>query len=140
MIEAGVVINKAGEPIHWHMPRNRTNVALPDSRNLWDVLWDNRENLLGFAHSHPGAGVPGPSYTDVTTFSAVELALGKRLDWWITSSDSVVVVRYCGPKEYSYQRFAMDAEPSWTNALRALSLDEVLQLKSNVEGKGQHER
>ena len=96
-IEAGVVIDLKGEPIFWHLPEERTGGSLPDSRKLWDVIWENRENLMGFAHSHPGWGMPGPSWTDVTTFSAVEKALDKRLDWWITSSDRIIVARWSGP-------------------------------------------
>lgn len=132
MIETGVIIGLNGEPIFWHTPGDRTLVSLPDSRNLWDVLWENREKLAGFAHSHPGSGMPGPSYTDVTTFSAIELALGKRLDWWITSSDNIVVVRWTGPADYTYQRSPMDVEPSWASTLRRLSEEHT---RTNVEGR-----
>lgn len=132
MIEAGVLVDLKGDPIYWHMPRNRTNVALPDSRDLWEVIWEHREHVLGFAHSHPGNGVPGPSYTDVTTFSAVELALGKRLDWWITSSDSIIVARWEGPASYSYKGFSMDEEPAWVPELRRISAEPA---RPNVEGR-----
>lgn len=93
-MEAGVVIGVDGEPIHWHVPPDRSVGALPDSRPLWDVLWEHREDLLGFAHSHPGGGMPGPSYTDVTTFRAIEKALGRRLLWWITSSEGLVICQW----------------------------------------------
>jgi hypothetical protein len=122
MIEAGVVIDKSGEPLFWHLPPGRTAGSLPDSRPLWDVLWDafNADTLLGFAHSHPGSGVPGPSYSDVTTFAAVEAALGKRLDWWITSSDRVVQLRWAGPDKLSYRSTLVET-PSWAAELRRLS-------------------
>jgi len=120
MMEAGVVIDRDGEPIHWHVPAGRTAGSLPDSRELWDVLWSNRDRLAGVAHSHPGGGIPGPSHEDVTTFSAVELALGRRLDWWITSADAVVVLRWQGPDKYDYRAERVDPEPAWTARLRLL--------------------
>jgi hypothetical protein len=120
MMEAAVVIDEAGEPIHWHVPPGRTAGSLPDSRQLWDVLWTNRERLRGVAHSHPGGGKPGPSWEDITTFSAVELALGRRLDWWITSADAVVVVRWVGPDKYAYGAELLATEPSWVARLREL--------------------
>jgi hypothetical protein len=121
--EVGVVISKIGQPLFWHLPEGRTAGSLPDSRTLWQVLWDafKADTLLGFAHSHPGSGVPGPSYSDVTTFAAVEAALGKRLDWWITSSDHVVVLRWGGPDKLSYRPTIVTEAPSWVAELRRLS-------------------
>lgn len=123
MREAGVVIDKNGNPIHWHLPGDRSVVALPDSRSLWDILWENRETVAGFAHSHPGSGIPGPSYTDVTTFSAIEAAMGRRLDWWIASSNVVVLVRWLGPSPLTYGQFGtvLNPEPKWITELRRLS-------------------
>ena len=102
-IETGVVVNLQGEPIHWHLPPGRSAGYLPDSRDLWDVFWENRDNLLGFAHSHPGAGYPHPSHEDLTTFSAVEAGLGRRLLWWVMSKTSVVVYSWVGPGLYDYR-------------------------------------
>ena len=122
MIEAGVVIRMDGRPLHWHLPQGRTGGSLPDSRTLWDILWDNRDTLLGFAHSHPGSGVPGPSQTDVTTFAAVEAALGHRLDWWITSSDKLIILRWTGPGRHDYGALPVWREPVWVKELRRLSV------------------
>lgn len=123
MIEAGVVIDKNGSPLFWHLPEGRTGGSLPDSRTLWQVLWDafKEDTLLGFAHSHPGSGVPGPSYSDVTTFAAVEAALGKRLDWWITSADHVVQIYWAGPDKLTYRSTIVTEAPSWVAELRRLS-------------------
>lgn len=123
MIEAGVVIDKLGQPLFWHLPEGRTGGSLPDSRTLWQVMWDafKEDTLLGFAHSHPGSGVPGPSYSDVTTFAAIEAAIGKRLDWWITSSDHVVLVRWSGPDKISYRATIVTEALSWVAELRRLS-------------------
>ncbi len=102
-IEAGVVIDNEGQALFWHEPQNRTGGSLPDSSTLWDVLWNNRDNISGFAHSHPGYGMPSPSYTDITTFAAVEAALGKRLLWPIISGDAIAVFEWCGPGKHDYQ-------------------------------------
>ena len=121
MIEAGVVIDLEGKPLHWHLPAGRTGTSIPDSRELWEVLWTNRDRIGGFAHTHPGQGVPGPSHEDVTTFSAVELALGRRLDWWIASADRVALVRWRGPGNYDYGTETLEADPSWVAELRSVS-------------------
>jgi proteasome lid subunit RPN8/RPN11 len=131
MQEAGVVIAKLGEPIHWHLPDARSGGALPDDRTLWNVLWDNRDKLAGVAHSHPGSGLPGPSYEDVTTFAAIEAGLGVRLKWWIVSSDSAVLCEWIGPDRLTYSvtpisERSMDAEyfpkfTKWVSELRRVS-------------------
>ena len=122
MMEVGALIAKDGSVIHWHLPPNRTSVALPDSRDLWGVIWENRDRVQGFAHSHPGGGVPGPSHTDITTFAAVEAGLGKRLEWWITSKDSLAVFWWKGPENYAYQGSEIKiAQHHWVQKLRELS-------------------
>lgn len=123
MIEAGVVVGKHGDPLFWHLPEGRTMGSLPDSQILWQVIWEafKADTLLGFAHSHPGSGVPGPSYSDVTTFAAIEVALGKRLDWWITSSDHAILLRWSGPDKISYQATLLTETPEWLTTLRCLS-------------------
>lgn len=89
-LEAGVLVKKDGSVLHWHLPFTRSSVYLPDSRELWDVIWEHRNDVLGFAHSHPGKGLPHPSMEDLTTFRGVDTALGRSLLWWITSEDRVV--------------------------------------------------
>lgn len=94
MKEAGVIIDVLGNPIFWHTPDDRTVGSLPDSVTLWSVLWEANKlyqrspiehgALLGFAHTHPGRDHhPSPSMEDITTFEAVERALGRPLHWWI---------------------------------------------------------
>lgn len=101
MMEAAVVLMLTptgghGEsefmPLYWHLPPKRSLGALPDSRDLWSVIWENRRWVYAIAHSHPGSGWTGPSHTDLTTFAAIEAALGSRLDWPIVTSDRVVTV------------------------------------------------
>lgn len=122
MIEVGVVISGLGEPIFWHQPAGRTGGSIPDTRELWDVLWEARDTVKGFAHSHPGGGVPGPSWTDVTTFAAIEAALGRRLDWWITSSERLVVLNWQGPGRHTYRSEVILSEPDWASELRSRSV------------------
>ena len=85
MIEAAFVFDKNGEAIHWHLIKGRTEVKIPDSEELWNILWSNKEEVMGVAHSHPWPGNSSPSLTDITTFSAIERGLGKRLIWPIAT-------------------------------------------------------
>ena len=119
MMEAGVLIGPGG-PVFWHLPEGRSGGSLPDSRRLWDAIWESRATVVGFAHSHPGSGLPGPSWEDVTTFAAVEAALGRRLTWWITSSDRVIVCKWRGPGKHEYVGGEVP-EPTWAAELRRLS-------------------
>jgi hypothetical protein len=91
---------------------------LPDSRDLWDVIQENKDRVMGFAHSHPGSGIPAPSFEDVSTFAAIEAALGKRLVWWITSSDSFSEWCWVGPHKWDYAQGPGVYEPQWMNELR----------------------
>ena len=120
-IEAGVVIDANHRPIYWHVPPDRSGGALPDSRDLWEVLWENRDNLQGFAHSHPGSGIPRPSQTDITTFAAVEAGLGARLFWWIISSEAAVLCTWSGPGRLDYDVKRVGYGSSWVPRLRELS-------------------
>lgn len=115
MREAGVLVGNDDKPIYWHEPVNRTVASLPDSPSLWSLIWENRSNVKGFAHSHPGGGVPGPSHEDVTSFSAIELGLGRRLVWWIISEDDVIELKWQGPGPYDYVGKVVDHEqlPWW---------------------------
>jgi len=118
MKEAGLVIDLNGRVIYQHLPEGRSSGYLPDSRTLWEVLWENRQNLLGFAHSHSGYGVPSPSFEDITTFRPVDQALGRDLHWWIATGDRVLLYRWGG---LQYVSFPMLSEPPWVADLRDLS-------------------
>jgi hypothetical protein len=123
-IEAGVVIDDDGEALYWHLPHGRSAGGLPDSSDLWwKVFWAQRDRITGFAHSHPGNGLPGPSHEDITTFAAVEQGLGKRLEWYICSADRLVIARWSGPRRYEYnvnEDFGLLRHP-WLPRLRELS-------------------
>ncbi len=121
MIEAGVVLDKAGMPTYWHTPEGSDGGSLPDSYKLWNFLWYNRDDVSGFAHSHPGDLRPVPSDTDITTFAAIEAGLGRRLDWWIITQHYVTLVQWWdADKRYRYWDIKTDAFP-WVSRLRELS-------------------
>jgi hypothetical protein len=126
MMEAGVLLGPNNSVIHWHTPNSRSGGALPDSRDLWDIIWENRAIVTGFAHTHPGSGAPGPSYTDTTTFAAIEAALGKHLNWFILSSDSQVICLFDNEKG-TYGRYIITVELNtpmdleWMSKLREFS-------------------
>lgn len=120
MMETLVVVDTELRPIFWHEPNGRSSVSIPDTRDLWDVLWQSRDRLRGVAHSHPGSGVPCPSREDLTTFAAIEAALGARLTWWITSRDTLVELCWRGPDRFDYEAFDVPwrDEPGFVEALR----------------------
>ena len=125
MIEAGVLLGPNNYVLHWHTPNSRSSGALPDSVDLWQIIWENRAIVTGFAHTHPGSGVPGPSYTDTTTFAAIEAALGKHLNWPILSSDSQVLCLFDNDTgTYGRSILTVELIPKnwdWMDKLRELS-------------------
>lgn len=127
MIETGVVIGPNDAPIFWHLPPGRSGGALPDSRDLWDVLWEHRETVVGFAHTHPFHGAPWPSSTDVTTFAAIEAALGRRLSWWILTLDQIGVYRWVDGAAPQYWLTPVTTYPAWAARLRELSDPEAVE-------------
>jgi hypothetical protein len=120
--EAGVVLDLGGNPLYWHAPQDRSGAYLPDTRDLWCVIWENRDNLSGIAHTHPGSGIPGPSMEDLTTFAAVESGLGQRLVWWIATSDHLRAFTWVGPDRLDYQVLCDGSSPNWVDQLRELSV------------------
>lgn len=128
MVEVGVVINTNGEPIYWHEPRASSG-AIPDSAVLWNAMWRAHRDgwLAGFAHSHPGGGLPSPSQEDLSSFVANESGLGRMLTWWITSSDRLVMIKRStmdsmpGREIYSVQEVSVWHEPAWAAELRRRS-------------------
>lgn len=134
-MENAVVIGQDGQGIFWHTPDGRSVAHIPDSQDLWEYIWENREDVKGIAHSHPGGGIPSPSREDVTTFAAIESALGRRLDWWIISRESAVRFRKnewegAGRYEYHIDKVVLIKEPEhwdlplWVNKLWKISYTE----------------
>jgi len=101
-METALVFDDRGCVLFWHLPADRSQGAIPDSRGLWERLWENRERLGGVAHTHPWNGAAQPSSTDVTTFAAVEQGLGQRLIWPIVTFSEVVYFEWVGPDRLDY--------------------------------------
>lgn len=130
MMEAAVVLvyeieTSTWQPVWWHVPELDNPAYIPDSRVLWEKIWDNRHQILAVAHSHPGSGPPSPSHEDVTTFAAVDAALGKRVLWFITSSDHLVLCLNTGEGKHDYRTLSGAAvvgqEDGWVANLREIS-------------------
>jgi len=83
-IEVALVFDREGKTIAIHQPPGRSSTEIPDTRSLWEIMWEHRDNLGGVAHVHPWHGEAIPSQEDLTTFSALERALGPLL-WPITT-------------------------------------------------------
>ena len=101
MIETALVFDKQGRTLHWHEPSGRSGGSIPDTRSLWDVLWEHRPiekggsgRLGGVAHTHPWDGFSGPSQTDVTTFRACEQGLGGLFLWPVVTFTHINWLRY----------------------------------------------
>ena len=126
-LEEAAVVAKDGSVLCWHSPRGRTAVYLPDSQDLWDVAWENRAEILGIAHTHPGTGYPSPSREDLTTFEAMEKGLGVRIKWWILSASHSILLEWNGSRSvYDIRDFLFPRnEPPWMHELRLRSYPEM---------------
>lgn len=123
MIEVGVVIGKDGSVLRWHEPPGRTGGSIPDSEDLWSFIWANRDRIEGYAHTHPWNGPAMPSYTDTSTFEAIERALGRRLLWWVVTFDDVKAF-YALHESWGkgpYAETADDRPRPWVEELRKRS-------------------
>ena len=90
-----------------------TSSALADSRVRWEAMWEGRDRLEAVAHSHPH-GPLAFSDVDRTTMSAVDSALGRRLQYLVVAPEGVLASRG-GVEEM------VRPEPAWAEKLRAES-------------------
>ncbi len=120
-METGVLLDHEERPLFWHLPAGRSATDLPDSQRLWTEMFEQRRLLSGFAHSHPGHGIPRPSQEDLTTFSAIERALDQSLTWWITSADLLLRIRRLGPRPQEFYSEVCPGHAPWVAQLRRLS-------------------
>lgn len=104
MIETALVFDLNGETIAMHCPPGSTAGSIPDSHDLWSILWENRKRLGGVAHLHPWDGPAWCSQTDVTTFAACEAALGRRLVWPVLTFTDEGHFMWMGPGRLDYVR------------------------------------
>lgn len=119
-LESGLIFDKAGRSIHFHLPIGRGTGSLPDSDDLWDRLWDNRENLGGFAHTHPWDGAAWFSSTDKKSFRAIEAGLGKRLLWPIVTFTETCIYKWSDAAQ-EYIQVLFEHEIEGLETLRRLS-------------------
>lgn len=117
MLETAALIGRDGNVLYWHEPDNRSAVFIPDSSTFWDAIWSRRKELAGIAHTHPGTGMPHPSQEDVSTFFAIEKALGRPLLWWIGSQDSMILVT-TQQKHLEVVIKYLDGYPDWMVEIR----------------------
>lgn len=110
MIEVALVVDHGGKTLRWHLPPGRSGGYVPDSHDLWEFIWTNRDHIGGVAHTHPWNGEAGPSHTDVTTFAAIEAALGRRLVWPVVTFTDEGHFVWVGPGEHDYARLR---SPRW---------------------------
>jgi hypothetical protein len=94
--ERGVIFDKDFLPLHWHEPLDATGVLLPDSTNFADIMWDLREDMYGFAHTHPFGEMLVPSLKDLKAFQGIEQGNGKRYLW--------PIVTFGGSKIFYFKR------------------------------------
>lgn len=140
-IETGVVLDYNWNVIYWHLPLGRSGGYLPDSRDLWNVIWENRENVMAVAHSHP-EGIIEPSGTDITTFAAIEAGLGKLLLWPILTGSEVAIYKRYFKIDNAYNKIAYVNDGNFAEAKNFI-FDEIkclwiteLREKSNFESVG----
>lgn len=102
MIEVALVFAKDGSTLLWHDPEGRSSGYIPDSKELWDFLVGNRDQIGGVAHTHPWEGSAWFSKTDVTTWSALERGLGVRWIWPVVTFSEVKNFVWVGPGKLDY--------------------------------------
>jgi hypothetical protein len=98
-----------------------------DSRSWFDVLWNNRDRLLGMAHTHPDAGHKAgvhPSSIDLNSWQSLEIGFGFRLLNYVVNRSSVCEVRlvqHVSTIKYETRLLTPDDQPWWVSLIRELS-------------------
>ncbi|MFT3842914.1 MAG: hypothetical protein QM723_38355 [Myxococcaceae bacterium] len=88
-------------------------LALPDTRERWEAIWRNRDDLGWIVHSHP-VGPRAFSYEDVTTMDALDAALGRPMRYAVLAPDGLVV-------REGAQTGESNERPWWCELLRLAS-------------------
>ena len=88
-------------------------VALPDSRDRWEAIWQLRDELAEIAHSHP-VGPSAFSAEDESTMKALDSALGRAVRYSVVAPRSMIV-------RAEGETFRLDPEPWWAGLLRLAS-------------------
>lgn len=85
MIEVAAAFDNRGKAVFWADPKDCSSGSIQDSHAMWEKIWQHRTLIAGIAHTHPWDGDASASDTDLTTFKAIELGLGRRLLWPVVS-------------------------------------------------------
>lgn len=88
-------------------------LALPDSRERWEAIWQHRNDLVEIAHSHP-LGPEQFSAEDSSTMRALDAALGKKLLFSLVTPRQYLLR---GPNDVAVPA----TPPPWVRALRLAS-------------------
>lgn len=109
--EVCLLIGREGDVL-WSDASN-SPFRLPDSRERWEAIWQNRAELEEVAHSHP-EGPLGFSAEDESTMSALLSALGRPLRFSVVAPGGMVA-RVDG------RDVLVAEEPWWAEPLRRAS-------------------
>lgn len=102
-------------PLYVHVPTQPSVAAVPDSPDLWAVIWSLRDRLVGIAHTHP-PGAMEPSSQDLATVRGVERALGRTIFWWILDPCTLRAVRFAPAGERGYTLVPLNGlSPTWAH-------------------------
>lgn len=128
-VEVATVFDYAGAALYWTSTLDAGSMHIPDSRALWDFIWDHRKDIHGIAHSHSG-GMDMPSGTDVTTWGAVERGLGVRLWWPIVTEDQVTCYHH-NPVTGGYEHTRMVLSSDVTSDVWRATIDQLRKKSCN---------
>ena len=95
-------------------------VALPDSRDRWDAIWELRHELSEIAHSHP-VGPSAFSAEDTSTMAALDDALGRKLRYSVVAPRTMIVRAPSAASQGNDETFELDQEPWWAGLMRLAS-------------------
>lgn len=101
-----------GDAVLWS-DASDSPLALPDSRDRWEAIWQRRAELVEIAHSHP-LGPAHFSAEDISTMHALDDALGKRCRFSLVTPTQYLVR---GERDEAIVTTA----PPWVAALRVAS-------------------
>lgn len=88
-------------------------LALPDSRERWEAIWQHRHELVELAHSHP-LGPEQFSAEDSSTMRALDDALGRKLLFSLVTPRQYLLR---GPNDIAVPA----TPPEWVRSLRIAS-------------------
>ena len=104
-----------------------STTKIPDHRQRWDIIWQNRNEITEIAHSHPG-GFLDFSHEDLTTMEAVEAGTGKTFAWSIITKTGFL-------SRHNGHDTRREDSPWWLEFLRTLSYGESRPRKTTKRRK-----